>query len=362
MKFSVIGIGKLGLCFALYLESLGHEVVGIDISQEYVDKLNSKTLKSSEPSLEEYLTNAKNFSATTELSAIEGSDLVFILVQTPVSDESDNFYDHGILEKVIKDVNNLGKYDIVVNSTVIPGFYNKWAERLKGTLSYNPAFVSQGNVFKDYTTGGKFGVTILGTEHIDVYEKVKDLYPTKVHRMSPPSAEIFKICNNTFRVMKIAYTNYVRDLATRVRGACPIEISEAMKADSSIGPVCTTPGYGYGGPCYPRDTKAVMQFAKNVNMESFLPDAIDMDNQRHHKHLLEEIIMSGRGTHTFENVTYRPDMSVPMIDNSPKLKLAEDLVKMGHNVVIKDTPETIECVKSVFGDMFSYVKNGNISQ
>ncbi len=356
MKISVIGIGKLGLCFALYLEKLGHEVVGIDIHQEYVDKLNAKTLKSSEPSLEEYLKAAKKFRATTQLSEIKGSDLVFILVQTPASDESDDFYDHGILENVIKNVNDLGKYDIVVNSTVIPGFYNKWAKLVKGTLSYNPAFVSQGNVFKDYTTGGKFGVTILGTEHDDVYEKVKDLYPTKVHRMSPSSAEIFKICNNTFRVMKIAYTNYVRDLSTRVPGACPIEISEAMKADSSIGPVCTTPGYGYGGPCYPRDTKAVMQFAKNVNMDTFLPAAIESDNQRHHNHLLEEIIMSGKDVHTFENVTYRPDMSVSMIDNSPKLKLAEDLVKKGHKVIIKDTPETIECVKGVFGDIFSYIK------
>ena len=82
-KLTVIGIGKLGLCFSLTLERSGFDVIGVDLNQDYVDSINNKTLKSTEQNVEDYLSATKNFTATTSLSrAVELSDILFVVVAT----------------------------------------------------------------------------------------------------------------------------------------------------------------------------------------------------------------------------------------------------------------------------------------
>ena len=349
-KISVVGIGKLGLCFALHLETKGYFVTGIDIDDIYVNQLNNKTFKSSEAHLEEYLKNSKNFKASTNLKDIEKNDFVFVLVQTPISNENHTYYDHSILGKIIYEIDQIGNFDIIVNSTVMPGFHNTHHKRIKGSLSYNPAFVSQGNVLLEYENGGKFGVSVLGTYSDKVKKELRKIY-SNLHIMTPSSAEIFKIVNNSFRVMKIVYTNLVRDMTMHLENADYIEISETMKKDKSIGEACMTPGFGYGGPCYPRDVKALIAFCKSIDIDPFILDGIERTNHQHHHTLLKEYT---EDSYTFTNVCYRPDMSIPMIDNSPKLKLAQDLARQNKRIIIKDRKEVIVLVKSTFGYLFIY--------
>ncbi|MHA1954707.1 MAG: 2-dehydropantoate 2-reductase N-terminal domain-containing protein, partial [Candidatus Heimdallarchaeaceae archaeon] len=90
---SVIGIGKLGLCFSLTLEKAGYNVVGVDVNKDYVESLNNKTFTSSEPSVDEYLQGSSNFTATTSLSeAVNHSDMLFVVVATPSLENGR--YDH----------------------------------------------------------------------------------------------------------------------------------------------------------------------------------------------------------------------------------------------------------------------------
>ena len=92
-NISVIGIGKLGLCFSLSLEKAGCNVVGVDVNKDYVDSLNGKLFTSSEPSVEQYLKESKNFTATTSLKkAVEHSDVLFVVVATPSLENGR--YDH----------------------------------------------------------------------------------------------------------------------------------------------------------------------------------------------------------------------------------------------------------------------------
>ena len=90
----VIGIGRLGLCFALTLERIGLRVIGVDVSKDYIDKICDKSLTSDEPGLEECLKNSENFHATTNLaSGVQNSKIIFILVPTP-TDGGKYYYDH----------------------------------------------------------------------------------------------------------------------------------------------------------------------------------------------------------------------------------------------------------------------------
>jgi nucleotide sugar dehydrogenase len=339
MRAAVIGIGKLGLCFALSVEKTGAHVIGVDISEDYIQKINSKTLCTTEPGLKEALERASRFTSTTDLSfAVKNSDYIFILVQTP---ETIHSYDHTILEKVIHDITTLETEPkhIIVNSTVIPGFHSKQNVGCH-TLSYNPAFVAQGTVMADYSNGGKFNVVVVGTENDEVKQVLGAMYKimnpsVNIQFMTPASAEVFKLANNTFRVLKIVYANLISDIVKKTNGAVVNEVAEALKKDSSIGSICMTPGYGYGGPCYPRDLTALTNYAKDLGVcEGLLSGAKDC-NEDHHSTLLKEFLHQNLEEYIFEDVSYRPGMKVKMFDNSPSLRLAKDLESLGKKVIIQ---------------------------
>ena len=152
-NLSVIGVGRLGLCFALALESKGHAVMGVDVNQKYVDAINNKTVSNPEPDVEDFLSRATKLRATTDLSeACEFSDVLFIVVATP-STGGDRHYDHSALSNVLEQMNNLQLKNkhIVICCTVMPGYIATVASHLVRdctdcTVSYNPEFIAQGDI------------------------------------------------------------------------------------------------------------------------------------------------------------------------------------------------------------------------
>ena len=133
----VIGIGRLGLCFALSLERIGLRVCGVDVSPDYIKKLNDKSLDSDEPGLQESLKESINFHATTSLQlGVQQSKVVFILVPTP-TDGGKYYYDHNILSNVLVQINNLEVTDktIVINSTLFPGYIRRIGKTLLQSCS-----------------------------------------------------------------------------------------------------------------------------------------------------------------------------------------------------------------------------------
>jgi nucleotide sugar dehydrogenase len=336
MNCSVIGIGKLGLCFALALEKAGCNVIGVDNNIEYVKKLNSGVFMSDEPGLVDALRKATKFKATDNLEyAVTNSKFIFILVQTPQTTHS---YDHTILEKVINDIKllNADPKHIIVNSTVLPGF-NAMHNVEPHTLSYNPAFVAQGTIMDDYANGGKFNTIVAGTNNEEVKEALTTIYTlmnanVNIKFMSPASCEVFKIADNTFRVIKIVYANLISDLVKKTSGAVVSEVADALKADISIGNICMTPGYGYGGPCYPRDLVALTNYATDLGICADILKGANMCNEDHHNTLLGEFLQQNLDEYVFDDISYRQGMKVRLLDNSPVLRIVQDLIKNGKNV------------------------------
>jgi UDPglucose 6-dehydrogenase len=242
-RVAVLGLGRLGICFAVVLEKAGYHVTGVDVSPGIVEAVNKRHCDSSEPGLAEGLSAASRLQATTNLAeGVADVQAIFILVPTPNSGGR-NFYDHSILSNVLFKLNSLGLRNkhIVICATVMPGYIHSTAKFLLRdcvdvSISYNPAFVAQGNILEGYKTGGWFGLVIIGSSSEEaavflkrVYERIAaDGKPPNICIMSPESAEITKLASNCFRTTKISFCNMVADLADRTPNADKFDVCAAL--------------------------------------------------------------------------------------------------------------------------------------
>ncbi len=362
-KASVIGIGRLGLCWALNLETNGYDVIGVDINEEYVNSLNDKTFKSKEPKVDDYLGKSKNFKATTNLKeAIDHSNMIYIVVATNTLE--DGHYDHSIIERIVDNIVQLGHQDnqkhIILQSTTIPGYCNSIEDRLKSvnyTLTYNPEFIRQGSIIDDQE---KPDMVLIGSTSQDATNLLLQAYDDmctnkpNYNIMDNLSAEITKLGLNCFLTTKISFTNMIGDLATAV-GADPTKILKAISSDSRVGEKLMRYGYGYGGTCLPRDNRALAVFAKKHDMPIDISIASDQMNKKHLDFQVNEFIK----THDkdklevrLKNVSFKPGSDI--IEESQKLAFAVRLAEEGYNITIVDSELVIDNVKQKYGKLFKY--------
>jgi UDP-glucose 6-dehydrogenase len=172
--------------------------------------------------------------------------------------------------------------------------------------------------------------------------------------MSPESAEICKLSINCFITMKISYANQIGDIADRTPGADKFHILRAVGADSRVGQKCILPGYGFGGPCFPRDNRALGGYAERIGINPMLMRATDEYNKYHADLMAEALLKENKDVYLFEDVAYKPQCPVPIVEESQPLAVAYRLVKKGKKVVIRDRGFIIAEVMKEFGDVFSY--------
>jgi len=176
----------------------------------------------------------------------------------------------------------------------------------------------------------------------------------RICRMTPESAEITKLSVNCFITTKIAFCNMVGDIADRTPNANKYDILEAVGGDSRVGLKCLKPGYGFGGPCFPRDNRALGNYARSVNVQPLLPDATDNSNKLHAQSMVEDLLKQNLDQYLFENVAYKENCMVPIIEESQKLAVARGLVKAGKRVLIRDRKIILHEVINEFGNLFEY--------
>jgi nucleotide sugar dehydrogenase len=360
-NISIIGIGKLGLSFALNLERKGYNVIGVDVNLNYVDQINNKTLKSDEPKVEEYLSSSKNFIATTDISKALANDLIFIVVATPSLEGGG--YDHSHIDDVIKSFRALGKQPtkkyLIISSTVMPGYCStlKYIKEYNYEVAYNPEFIAQGTIIKDQCNPDiiLIGSTSEEAKNLieEIYKRLCDNKPS-ICKMSLMEAEITKIALNCFLTTKIAYANMVGDIALRT-GCNPDVILDAIGKDSRIGGKYLKYGFGFGGPCFPRDNRAFASFCHTNYINAHISKATDESNQSH----LKNQILEFKHSHDFgesvviEGVAFKKDSTI--IEESQQLKFAVELANEGYGVTIKDCASVIDQVQKIYGHRFKYV-------
>jgi len=268
-NITVIGIGKLGLGFALLLERAGYNVLGVDIFQDYVNKINDKSIHFSEPKYNELLQNSRNLRATTNLQdGLAHSDIIFLIVQTPNGGGS-RFYDHSILSNLLEKINRLRPENkhFIVGCTVMPKYIEDVATTILSdcnqcTVSYNPEFVAQGDIVRGFENPD---IILVGTHSHNLKVALKEIYDKmtvsnpKYCFMTPTEAEIVKISLNGYVTTKISFCNMISDLCDTLPNVNKDTVLDAIGSDSRIGTKYFRSGTSFGGPCFPRDTKALKQ-------------------------------------------------------------------------------------------------------
>ena len=362
-NITVIGIGRLGLGFALMLDNCGYNVLGIDINQEYVASLNSKTFTCSEPGYNELLQQTTQFKASTNLAeGINHSDTIFIIVQTPNSG-GDRFYDHSILSNLLVKINKMKpeNKDIIIGCTVMPKYINEVGNILISDcinchLSYNPEFVAQGDIVNGFKNPD---IILVGTDNDKLKPKMEEIYGNmcankpKFCFLSPLEAEITKISINGFITTKLSYANMVADLCDTVNANKNLVLN-SIGSDSRIGNKYFRPGYSFGGPCFPRDTRALKQVMDQNEIFSGLLESTTASNEWHSEYQTAQLLKEQKDVYIFENVCYKENSKIPIIEESAKLKIAKNLAKLGKYIIIRDVEDIIMEVKKEYGILFNY--------
>ncbi|MFT4600865.1 MAG: UDPglucose 6-dehydrogenase [Arenicella sp.] len=367
-KIGVIGVGRLGICLALNLEHAGYEVFAVDVSDKRIAEINAKRIEVEEPLVEEYLSQAKNLKASIELTSLLENKVqsIFICVPTP-SLESGKFSHEFILQitdKLLKLPQPEQTVDLIINSTTMPGFCQELQNSLgkhKYRVSYNPEFIAQGNIIKDQQYPDQVLIGELSTEAGDrvegIYHKMCPELKV-VSRMSLTSAEISKLSVNCFLTTKIAFANAIGDLATEF-GAEPDKILKAVGSDLRIGDAFLKYGFGYGGPCLPRDNRALGKVAEGKQIDLLLSKATDEANKNHLNYQLQQFLNENPSEPIiFNQVTYKPDIDI--IEESQQLALAVELSKAGKKVKIIERKSVISQLKQKYPGLFEYEERSDV--
>jgi len=132
-------------------------------------------------------------------------------------------------------------------------------------------------------------------------------------------------------------------------------VLDSIGSDKRIGNKYFKPGYSFGGPCFPRDTKALKLLVEHNNINSDLLIATTKYNELHIEFMVEKLLKDNKDTYIFENICYKEDSKIPIIEESAKLKIAEKLFKKGKQIIIKDEIQLVNEVKKTYGNIFEYV-------
>lgn len=377
MKIGVIGAGRLGICFALLCEAAGYDVLVSDIREDYVNDLNERKIKTHEPEVENLLKSAKNFRATTNnKEVIDECDLIYTLVATPSLE--DGSYDVSAVWRVVTDFQDVTKRKyFVVGCTTNPGDCDNFRKQLPSNVKvfYNPEFIAQGSIINDLRTAD---MVLLGADPFadndkvisdirTLYEKIQTTRAI-VCSMSTTAAEITKIAINCFLTTKISYANMLGDVLHHA--GCGDEVGSVLSAvgtDTRIGRKYLGYGFGYGGPCLPRDNRSFAAFAKKVGLEYNLGTVTDEINNQHAKFVCDyfEKMNSNRKPFYFDSITYKKGTDI--LTESQQYRLCLDLLDRGYTVYVhndkKVTDQIYDYMTTSYGDRVKFVdKEENITE
>lgn len=363
MKIAIIGTGYVGLVSGTCLAEIGHQVICIDVDQEKVNSLNKGICPLFEPGLEELIKRNQsstrlNFSNRYE--DIKGSEAVFIAVGTPSQDNGQADL-RFINEACISVASYIADEALIILKSTVPvGTHQKIKELIKRHtpkrfhLVSNPEFLKEGSAVEDFMRPDR---VIIGIESSFAREKMEEIYSPLVRQgnpiidMSNTSAELTKYAANCFLATKISFINEVANLCD-LTGADIEEVRKGMASDKRIGSQFLYPGPGYGGSCFPKDVKALIHTAKDLNMNFEIAMAAEKVNQNQKVRMLDKISKFYKGDlkgkiFSFWGVAFKANTDD--VRESAAIDMAKGLIEKGARVHIYDPVATQNFLK-VLGD------------
>lgn len=345
MKVGVVGVGRLGICFALLLERAGYPVLVSDIRTNYVAALNQRKIQTNEPMVAEMLAQSQNFRVTTDTrEVVAQSDIVYVMVATPSL--ADGSYDVSAVWRVVDDIKecdfDLSGKILVIGCTTNPGDCLKIQHVLRDRgvhVLYNPEFIAQGSIMRDLQQAD---MVLIGGENIEimhqyakVYNDIQTITPN-IHIMSLTAAELVKIGVNCFLTTKISFANMLGEVLVRSGLEQDVDLAlNAIGADSRVGSKYLKFGFGFGGPCLPRDNRSFGHYVKKLGLEFNLGETVDAFNKEHAVFLTNHFVWANHERLPFymNSISYKKNTDI--FEESQQLKLCQDLLSQGHTVYVE---------------------------
>jgi UDPglucose 6-dehydrogenase len=368
----MVGTGYVGLVSGVCFAETGNDVTCLDIDERKVEKLRGGEIPIFEPGLEEMLVRNRDAGRLTFTSnvaeSLSDADVVFIAVGTP--SRADGGADLSQVDSVALAVKEHATREVVlVNKSTVPVGTNARVRRLveggKARIHVvsNPEFLKEGDAISDFMKPDRIVLGCVEKEGFArdlmnrLYHPVS-LSNQKIVWMDPASAEVTKYVANTMLAMRISFMNEISALCEAV-GADVHSVRHGVGRDARIGPQFLYAGPGYGGSCFPKDVKALVQTAREHGLEIELAAATDRVNHRQKSTLVRKVKAAVGGDLRGKRVAIWGLAFKPRTDDireSPALTLIDAILADGGSVSAHD-PEAMEMVKRQYGEKITLVND-----
>ncbi|MDR4887627.1 UDP-glucose/GDP-mannose dehydrogenase family protein [Fredinandcohnia sp. QZ13] len=366
MKITVAGAGYVGLVTSVCLAELGHEVICIDIQSEKIEQLQEGYSPIYEPELEpllqKNLIEGRLYFTTNPRYAYTHADVIFIAVGTPqhVDGTANLDYVYDVIETIAVHIEN----DVIIctKSTVPVGtnekikrmIDSKKLPQLRVEIVSNPEFLREGSAVVDFFYGDRIVIGAENEESARVLENIYQPLKIPIIKTDVKSAEMIKYASNAFLATKISFVNEIARMCEKV-GANIDDVTYGIGKDQRIGPYFLKAGLGYGGSCFPKDTRALMHTSGSLGHHFELLEAVIKVNNRQKSFPVvkaKEIMPSLKGKKVAVlGLSFKPNTDD--IREAASITVIKELLQEGASVTAYD-PIAIKNVKELFGDSIDY--------
>ena len=304
MNITIIGSGYVGLVTGVCLSDAGHKVICVDKDKSKINILSKGQIPIYEPGLDSLVKKnikAKNLSFSTNIeSSLNISKIIFIAVGTPTSLEGDNA-DLSQIYSCAEEISHSIQDEsiIIIKSTVPVGTCDRIEEIIskknpdkKFEVVSNPEFLREGSAINDFENPDRI---IVGTSNLKAIESIKKIYKRQIEKEHPiiftsrRSSELIKYASNSMLAMRIIFINEIADLCEKV-GANVEDIANGIGLDKRIGPHFLNAGPGFGGSCFPKDARALIESGEEYNAPQNLLKAVIDGNEKRKLNLGNRIL------------------------------------------------------------------------
>tara|TARA_B110000977_G_scaffold112340_1_gene145571 strand:- start:1700 stop:3016 length:1317 start_codon:yes stop_codon:yes gene_type:complete len=374
MKIAVVGTGYVGLVTGTCLAEVGTNVTCVDIDKKKIEGLKSGVMPIYEPGLEPMVTRnykkGKLHFSTDITSAIKDADVAFIAVGTPPGE--DGSADLQYVLKVASQIGaNMNSYGVVVTKSTVPvGTAEKVRAAVQEQLdargvdvdfdiSSNPEFLKEGAAIDDFMKPDRI---VVGVDTAKAEETMGKLYKPFIMNGHPlifmdiPSAEMTKYAANSMLATRISFMNDIANLC-EIMGADVNAVRKGIGSDPRIGSRFIYAGIGYGGSCFPKDVKALIETGKQNNYRMRILEAVEDVNESQKSVLFNKLTsslgtdLSGK-TFAMWGLSFKPNTDD--MREAPSLVLIDKINAAGGKVVAYD-PVAMPETKHMIGDIITYV-------
>lgn len=364
MKVTVIGTGYVGLIAGLGFADFGNDVVCLDVIPEKIEALKAGKCPIYEPGAEDLLERnlrEERIVFTTDAAyAIDFGEIIFIAVGTPEDENGDA--DMSYVYQTAREIGMyMNDYKVIVDKSTVPigtsrvvadiiaEELEKRGADLEFAVTSNPEFLREGHAVGDFLNPDRI---VLGVDDARAEKKLRRLYHVfdrskkPVIVTTPETAEMIKYASNAFLATKITFINEIANLCDQV-GANAIEVAKAMGADGRISPKFLHPGPGYGGSCFPKDTKALAHTGRKVGAPMTVVESVITANM-HQKELAANKIIAAMpegGDIAVLGLAFKPETDD--MRESPAITIINSLIDSGKFRIKVYDPEAMSTARKV---------------